>query len=862
MKTAIRKLRKVFARQIIGRLPPSPARLTGPLAAEGGRPVRDVRLRPWVQFPNSGNWPWIAQIGPIFKQIFLSGREGLPQPLAKEFCRKWANYCGASEALLVPHGTDALRLGIAAALDHDGLTYGGEIIVPNVSFIASAFAALDRRCGVVLVDVDPGTLNIDPARVEEAIDPARTRAIMAVHLFGQPAEMVALREIARRHSLKLIEDAAQAHGAIHELGPVGSLGDVAAFSFQSHKNLPSGEGGALTTSDTAISERAYQLHNVGRPRVGGERWGHVSLGWNCRASEYVAAVLLHRFEHLELEQQRRFDRFLSLRSQLAEISCLQPLDLKSSVRRHGVHMFVMRYRPEKCGGLDIGDFVRTVQAEGIPLARAYDMTLAQQPGMQLIATKHPDYVRILPTPVADQAVKELIYLPHHIFLGTEADLAEIAAAFRKVQRRFASPAQQPPRATGAAHPATTKSILATTDLGNQTPARISSVERIRFGIIGMGIMGREHAAALTDNPRAILAGVTDADCKVAQEGAAKFSSNCFASAEHLIHSGEIDAIVIATPHWQHAKLTVLSLKAGLHVACEKPLTVTVAQADQVLRTAAESESVFAVVHQLRFEPAYQYAKKLLNSGELGPCYRCLIVDSAWRTGAYYRSGPWRGTWKGEGGGVLLNQAPHVLDRYAWLCGMPESVIARCDTNLHDIEVEDTATAILRHANGAHGCIHVSTVEYPPISQTVLSCDRGRIVIENGRVRISTLSDSIRERTKNDTQVFGASAYLTREIAPSPERSFQTPLSAFYDNFIMAIAGEESLVCPGPEGCNAVELANAMILSSFRGSPVSLPVDREQYSQLIDKLSESHVTGHVEGELAQTTHAKFLQHSAR
>src|SRR5207237_865799 len=148
-----------------------------------------------------------------------------------------ARYCGVQYALLLPHGTDALRVALAAALDHDGLEYGGEVLVPNLTFIASANAALDRRLGVALVDVDPVTLNIDPRRVEEAIVPGRTRAILAVHLFGQPADMGALRDIARRHSLALIEDACQAHGAVHDLGRAGALGDAAAFSFQSAKNL-------------------------------------------------------------------------------------------------------------------------------------------------------------------------------------------------------------------------------------------------------------------------------------------------------------------------------------------------------------------------------------------------------------------------------------------------------------------------------------------------------------------------------------------------------------------------------------------------------------------------------------------------
>jgi predicted dehydrogenase/dTDP-4-amino-4,6-dideoxygalactose transaminase len=725
--------------------------------------------------------------------------------------------------LLLPHGTDALRLGLAAALDHDGLDYGGEVIVPNLSFIASASAPLDRRLGVALVDVDAATLTLDPRRVQEAIIPGKTRAIMAVHLFGQPADMGALGQIARRHSLLLIEDAAQAHGAIHELGRAGSLGDAGAFSFQSAKNLPSGEGGALTTNDSMILERAYGLHNVGRALSGGTRWGHNSLGWNCRPTEYVAAVLLQRFKYLEAQQQVRWERFQRLLELLGETPCVEPLKLASWVRRHGVHMFVMRYRPEGCGGLDLADFLRAINAEGIPLARAYEKTLAQQPAMQELLQRRPNFLRALDTPVANEAVKDMIYLPHHLFLGSEADVQEIAAAFLKVQRHYA-PAALPSRAAGAkpvSHLALPQMKTQATAAEVNTPARI-----IRIGIVGVGSMGMTHLGAITANARFHLAGVADPRAEVAQEVAERFKCNGFASLEELLARNHVEAVVLATPHWQHAEQAIACLRAGVHLLCEKPLAVTTEQADQILNAARDSKRLFAVVHQTRFEPAFQYVKALLASGELGPIYRCSMVESAWRTEAYYRSSPWRGTWKGEGGGVLLNQAPHLLDRYVWLCGLPQSVLGQCDTNGHRIEVEDTVSAVLRHANGAHGFIHLSTVECPAVSQTVICCDRGRIHLESGNLRITRLSNSIRERTATDTRMWGDLEHESRELRFS---SGQGLLDAFYENVADAVIGKAKLVCPGDEGRNAVELANAIALSSAQQKAVSFPIDRAAYT---------------------------------
>lgn len=828
IKKIVRKSAKLAVKgaiRTLPQLPGRPGRLTGTLAKEGGLPVRDTRYRPWPSYPSSSMVEWTTQIAPRFLQIFLTGVEGLPQPLSNRFAEEWARYCGARYALLLPHGTDALRVAISAAIDHDGIEYGGEIIVPNLSFIASATTVLDRQFGVALVDVDPETYLLDPKRVEEAIVPGKTRAIMAVHLFGQAADMTALRDIAKRHSLVLLEDAAQAHGAIHELGRAGAIGDAAGFSFQSSKNLSGGEGGAFTTNDAQIFERAYSFHNVGRARRGGQRWGHHSLGFNMRASEYVAAILLHRLQKLEAQQQRRAANFQKLREYIGDVSCLKPLGLGPGVQRHGVHMFVMRYDAEECGGLGIEDFISAVQAEGLPLNRGYTATMAQQPALQLIQEKHPSYLRLLPTPVADEAVKNMLFLAHDIFLGSEADMGEVAAAFAKVQARYN------PKGVKRAAPeaAAEQPAVAAAEV---RPALSTSAKQIRFGVIGLGTMGQEHARVIRANPLLHLAAGTDAQPNSGRKVAADLGCKWFDSADEMIRGGDIEAVVIATPHWQHANIAVSALKAGLHVLCEKPLSVTVAQADEVLKAAEQSRGMFVVVHQKRFEPAYLYVKQLLDSGELGSLYRCSMIESAWRSEAYYQSSPWRGTWRGEGGGVLLNQAPHILDRYAWLCGMPETVTARCDTSLHAIEVEDTASAILYHANGAHGYIHISTIEAPAISRMVLCCDRGRVTVENGKVQVTKLRDSIRERTANDTQLMGNLQSETRTVNLPTDGDV---LGVFYDDFVAAVHGTGSLTCPGYEGRNAVELANAMLLSSAQRSSVSLPLDRRQYAEFMEKM---------------------------
>lgn len=368
---------------------------------------------------------------------------------------------------------------------------------------------------------------------------------------------------------------------------------------------------------------------------------------------------------------------------------------------------------------------------------------------------------------------------------------------------------------------------------------IEPLPQLRCGIVGFGAMGKKHAEVLRSHPYFTLGGITSTP---AQAGVSEhYGCRWFESAEQMIESGEIDAIVVATPHWHHARLSISALRAGLHVVCEKPLTVTRAQADEVLEGAKESKGVMTCVFQTRFEPVFLQAKALLTSGELGPIVRCEMEESFWRSDAYYRSNAWRGTWKGEGGGVLINQGPHVLDRYLWLCGMPESVTGFCDTALHQIEVEDSASAIFRHAGGRHGHIHLNTNECPQTSRLMISCDRGRITIEDGRMRVDRLAESIRDITKATSDSFGR---IECETTGTGERFIEAPpvlLSRFYENFALAVAGKRQPAITVEEAANSVELANAIQLSSARKEAVALPLDRAAYDSFLKARLENSVS---------------------
>lgn len=307
----------------------------------------------------------------------------------------------------------------------------------------------------------------------------------------------------------------------------------------------------------------------------------------------------------------------------------------------------------------------------------------------------------------------------------------------------------------------------------------------------------------------------------------------------MFSSGEVDLAVIATPHRDHAALATQALQAGLHTVCDKPLTVSVAEADRLLEAASASKGMLTCISQSRFEPIFRRAKEILGSGELGSFVRCEIEESFWRSHAYYRSANWRGTWNGEAGGVSINQGPHLLDRYLWLCGRPEQVTGFCDTALHPIEVEDTASALFRHSNGRHGHLHINTTECPQSSRLMISCDRGRITIEGGTLRVDRLANSIKEATASVADSFGDIPCETtiEEIGliVSPE----ILLSRYYENVARAIAGREAISVSPQEAAQAVELANAIVLSSHARESITLPLDRDRYSAFLEsRMAES------------------------
>lgn len=364
------------------------------------------------------------------------------------------------------------------------------------------------------------------------------------------------------------------------------------------------------------------------------------------------------------------------------------------------------------------------------------------------------------------------------------------------------------------------------------------MKKVRVGVIGLGNMGKYHANYLAEGKvdRCELTALASSD----PAKTAKFKGiKPFDSAEKLIDSGAVDAVLICTPHYSHTTLGIRAFEAGLHVMVEKPISVHKADCERLIAAhKAKADRIFGAMFQLRTEPRYKKLKKLIENGELGQIVRINWIITDWfRTEAYYASGGWRATWKGEGGGALLNQCPHQLDLLQWLVGMPACIRAFCQFGrYHNIEVEDNVTVFMEYPNGATGVFITSTGESPGTNRFEICGDRGRIVLEGGRMTFARNETPMRDFSKTAKTGFARPDIWNAEI---PVDNAAAQHATVMQNFVDAILDDAPLIAPGAEGMNSVEFANAALYSSWRGQTVNLPLDGSAYEKaLTEKINAS------------------------
>ncbi|AJY74222.1 Gfo/Idh/MocA family protein [Paenibacillus beijingensis] len=358
------------------------------------------------------------------------------------------------------------------------------------------------------------------------------------------------------------------------------------------------------------------------------------------------------------------------------------------------------------------------------------------------------------------------------------------------------------------------------------------MSEIRLGIIGLGNMGTGHVQYLIDNEvqGARIAAVCDRGSERLKWAKENIGNNVelFDDLDRFFAFDGLDGVLIATPHYSHTELAIRAFERGLHVLCEKPAGVYTKQVRLMNEAAAKSGKVFSLMYNQRTNPLYQKLRDLIASGELGEIRRTNWIITDWyRSQSYYDSGGWRATWAGEGGGVLINQDPHQLDLWQWTTGLkPKRLRAFCYFGKYrDIEVEDDVTAFVEYENGATGVFVTTTGEAPGTNRFEICGDRGKIVIEDGRLHFWRLRVPEPEFNRTFKGSFGQPECWKCEI---PIAGVESGHKGITQNWVNAILHGEPLLAPGEEGINGLMLSNAMLLSTWTDGWVNFPIDEQLF----------------------------------
>jgi len=393
------------------------------------------------------------------------------------------------------------------------------------------------------------------------------------------------------------------------------------------------------------------------------------------------------------------------------------------------------------------------------------------------------------------------------------------------------------------------------------------MKKVRFGVVGLGNMGVPHARSILGlattvggskdqskvgrRPPAgmLLGAVCDREVDKAERLGAELGVPYFADAQDMYASGLIDAVIIATPHYWHAPLAISAARAGLHVLCEKPLASRVGPARAAIGECRRRKVALGTMLQQRTRSVMVKMKQMVESGRIGEIFRVSMICSSWyRTQFYYDSGAWRGTWDGEGGGVLINQAPHSLDLFQWMGGMPKKITAVVNTRLHNIEVENTANVICEYEGGKTGYIYATTAEAPGMEQLMVCGDKGTLVAEGRTLRLARLKMPISKHLFASKDLFTHVPCEWEEVKlPKGHDTGHLGVIKAFTNHLLH--GKE-MIATGAEAIGELEISNAVYISGYKGKSVDIPVDAGEIDRLIKKLERERSTGRGQGERAK------------
>ncbi len=369
------------------------------------------------------------------------------------------------------------------------------------------------------------------------------------------------------------------------------------------------------------------------------------------------------------------------------------------------------------------------------------------------------------------------------------------------------------------------------------------MKKIRLGVLGVGNIGSDHVKRVVNGecPEIELGAVCDKKPERlawARETVGE-TLPVFERAEDMMASGLCDAILVSVPHYDHPRYAIMAMEHGLHVLIEKPAGVYGKQVLEMNECAKKHDVVFGIMMNQRTNCIYRKMRELVKSGKLGAIRRTNWIITDWyRSQAYYDSGDWRATWSGEGGGVLLNQCPHNLDLWQWICGMPVRVSAHLHFGKwHDVEVEDDVTAYVEYENGATGVFVTTTGDAPGTNRFEITLEKGKLVAEGNRLTMWYSEKSISEFSAENKSPFGSPRFVKTEVETDGENPQH---KGVMNAFAASILHGTPLVADGTEGINGLLLSNAMHLSAWTGETVSLAeMDHERYyAELMKRVEAS------------------------
>jgi predicted dehydrogenase len=368
-----------------------------------------------------------------------------------------------------------------------------------------------------------------------------------------------------------------------------------------------------------------------------------------------------------------------------------------------------------------------------------------------------------------------------------------------------------------------------------------STPKARLAVIGAGVMGSSHVRDIaTQLPNAQLVAVCDILHERADQYSSEYQVPAFYDYRDVLVKVALDGVVIATPHYDHTPISIDALQKGIHVLVEKPLAVHVKDGRKMIAAyeqarAKKPDLQFAIMFMSRLHPQWKKIKEILEAGELGKLVRATWLITDWfRTQTYYDNGGWRATWSGEGGGVLLNQCPHNLDLYQWFFGLPKRVAGYAHIGkYHNIEVEDEVTGYFEHENGMVGHFVTTTAESPGTNRLEIVGENGKLVYEKGKLTFYRNQISMFDCIRTSEKSFDSVPCQEEDIPFDPLTSWGH--ATVTETFANAILRGDRLIAEAPEGLNSLMLGNAIMLSSFQGHPVELPIDEEAYAAKLKEL---------------------------